>query len=258
MSDGKDILSFNPNKKGVLFIVKKMNVLQKLTRIFIAPADVIHEIKEKPEFLLPFLYVFIIKAITGVLQRPMGELQQEEMVRLSIERYGVNLFSTSNAGISTNQSFWIGILLLPITLWIGWLIGSFFVWIISKIIKGKSTYQQVLSLLIHISMLTATVTLLVTPIDLLLQNSTTIFGLSILYPSGDMTSFIYNALNLMTLPSIWGAALTGIGLSIINEFSQKKGYIVAIILYIITILLGAGSVSMSFWILDIVTKQGLM
>jgi len=239
-------------------VKKPMNIFQKVIKVFVAPSEVLQDIKGNPRILLPFIYVLVITALTTILQKPMIELQQQEISYLSLERYGVDMLSLSEKGLVKNQSFWVSIFSIPITIWVGWLISSLFLLILSKIFKGKSTYKQLLSLVIHTGVLTSTLFLIATPIDLLLGRSSTVFSLSILYPGGNMTSFLYNVLSAMTLFSIWAVIFQGMGLYILNEFTKKKGYITATLIYIGKILFAAGAASMTFWMFDILYKQGMM
>ncbi|NLL70544.1 MAG: YIP1 family protein [Epulopiscium sp.] len=239
-------------------VKKPMNLFQKIIKIFVAPNEVLQDIKESPRILIPFFYVFVITILTTILQKPMIELQQQEISYLSLERYGVDMLSLSGKGLTNNQSFWISLFSIPVGVWLGWLISSVILLMVSKILKGKSTYKQLLSLVIHTAMLTSTLVLIVTPIDLFLGRSSTVFSLAVLYPGGNMTSFVYNLLSVMTLFSIWAVIFQGMGLYILNEFSKKKGYITAIFLYIGKILFAAGAASMTFWMFDILYKQGIM
>lgn len=235
---------------------KTMNFFQKLIKIFTVPSEVIQDIKESPKFILPFIYVFVVTVITKIIQRPMIELQQQEIQNLYLERYGVDIFSLSQKGLINSNSIVTNVFGSLIGLWVVWLISSVFLLIVSKILKGKSTYKQLLSLVIHAGMLTSTLTLIATPVDLLLNRSSTVFSLSVLYPGGNMTSFLYNILSAMTLFSIWAVIFKGMGLYILNDFSKKKGYLASVFLYIFSILFAAGSASMSFWIFDMLYRQG--
>jgi hypothetical protein len=235
---------------------KPMNFFQKLIKIFTAPSEVLQDIKESPKFLFPFIYVFVVTVITKILQRPMIELQQQEIQNLYLEKYGVDIFSLSQKGLMNSNSIVVNIFGTLIGLWVAWLISSAFLLLISKILKGEATYKQLLSLVIHAGMLTSTLILITTPIDLILNSSSTVFSLSVLYPGGNMTSFLYNILNSMTLFSIWAVILKGMGLYILNDFSKRKGYLTSIFSYIVSTFFAAGSASVSFWIIDMLYRQG--
>lgn len=234
---------------------KPMNFFQRLAKVFVAPSEVLQNIKGNPKFTLPFLYVFVISAITSILQRPLIQLQQEELQNLYIERYGIDIFSTSQKGLLSADSILLNIFGIFLTLWITWLIGSLFLFILSKLFRGSASYKQLLSLEIHAGMLTSTLALIITPICLLLDSPATMFSLSILYPGGNITSLLYNILSAITLFSVWAAIFKGMGLYILNGFSKIKGYLISAFVYIIAILFTAVSAGMSFWIFDKIYKK---
>jgi hypothetical protein len=46
------------------------------------------------------------------------------------------------------------------------------------------------------------------------------------------------------------------GLYILNDFSKRKGYLTSIFSYIVSTFFAAGSASVSFWIIDMLYRQG--
>ncbi len=233
----------------------EMGFIEKLIGIFVNPVKVFKDIKNNPKILMPFIFVSILTIIVAYISMPLTELTQEKLSMLTLERYGVDLMQEQDTSGAISR--W-SILLAPVGVLVGWLIGSFFLWIMCKILRGKANMKQVLSLNIHVMMLTTIGTLIAAPFGLFLNTDVSVFSLAILFPNGTMESFGYNMLYTLNLLGIWGTIITAMGLAVINEFSNTKGYIASIIIYVLSILLAAASLTSTFWMYDFMQNQGML
>lgn len=238
-------------------VAQPMTFFARLKGIFISPVQIFENIKYYPKMLFPLIYASVISMITVIISMPLIQLKQDKMYSLIFEKYGVDL-SQAQSAMTGQFTIIFSVALTPVGIIIAWLIGSLFIWILSKMLKGKANIKKILSLNAHVMMLTATGTLLAAPIGLLLKTDVNVFSLAVLFPNGAIDSFMYNVLQSMELFGIWGAVITAIGLAVINDFSKAKGYITSFVIYIMTVLYSAASLTMTFWMYDLMFNKGMM
>lgn len=229
----------NSNNSREIFIEETipMTITEKIKNIFVAPAKVFENVKEVPNINGVLLIVILLTAIVTLLQYSSSmnlskEIYEKIFLQTGIKMPVISTELTIVTAISTIFTSAISVIL-------GLLVSTFFTWIIAKICGGKAKFMTTFNMLLHVTLLTSIIMLIPSLIKLITGSYIDVFSFAILI-TPDVTTFTGGLLMSITLYGIWGAILTGIGLSIINNFSKVKGYVISIIMYVFGILVAAG------------------
>ncbi|MDR0271877.1 MAG: YIP1 family protein [Clostridiales bacterium] len=234
----------------------KMNAGQRIISLLTAPGELFANVKVYPVILVPFLIILVIGLVALVPMNRVSEMQMQELSRISIENYGVDILADMNVdefGDSAMDSFLkiFTAVVLVVNVAIGPLINSliyaFGIWVLSKILRGKANFVQLFSMYMHIYVIGALGTLVISGIMMITGNYVDMTSLAALVmPQGDMSMPLFNALSAISIFSLWTTFLTFIGIKVINEFSAVKAGIITALVLLFTIGVTVGSLALTW------------
>ncbi|MFS0781632.1 YIP1 family protein [Bacillus sp. 1P06AnD] len=190
------------------------------------PKELFGRVRSNPKIWVPLLIISLISAVGAMLT-----IDQDGILSMISEQGGMKLSAAEKsaiAGVTTVVGI-IGGFLSPA---LGSLINSIVYMIVSKIIGASVTFKQLFSMCVHISLISALGALINGLILSVFHLSGTGWVTSISYYLGGNGDF----LNSVELFSIWGLALTAIGLQVTAGFSKKVAWGVPVALFIIGLL----------------------
>lgn len=226
---------------------KSMSFPQKAVKIFTSPVQVMKDIKDNPKVLTPLIFLSILAIFIFLLSAPITQIALSKMNSLMLEKYGISMPQTS-----TNSA--VGVIFAPVGLILGLLVGSFFLWLFSKIFGGAAKFKQIFSVNSHAMIITYIFTLISVPICVMLNTDVNPFSLAILMPNGAIDSFVYDIMYSITVFGVWQALVVAVGLYVVNDFSKTKGYLISISVYVLSIVITASSMMTPFWVQNMMHK----
>lgn len=212
---------------------KPMGIFKKILQIFISPSEVLNDVMEHPGLLMPLLYSSILMFLKQLITIPVQRINLQKLNDIYAQ-YGMPV----QTEISTAQSV-ISAVLSPVFLILSWLFVSFVLWVLVKVFKGKSSFKQMLALYAHALIILVTGSLIAAPFNLILQTDIVIFSPVAFIPNPDITSFIYLFFSNLEFFTIWTMIIVAMGISLFNNFSKKKGFIIAFLYFFSAKLLTA-------------------
>ena len=240
----------------------KMGAINRIISIFIAPGELMKNVKAYPVILVPFLVSVILGLIAVAPNQTVSQLATIEMGNISIERFGVNLFDMDaafdeygDAGtaaafdaftmITLIATAVIGPLLLS-------LIYTIFLYVFSKIARGQTTFGQMYAMCMHVYVIAALGALISAVLMSATNSLVDLTSLAaVLMPNGRMDSFAFNFLNMISVFVIWDAIVTFIGVKVINEFSGLKAGVITAILFFGGVGVASALMMTTWWLMDI-------
>lgn len=230
------------------YVVEKpavMPLTQKVINIFTSPYKVFDNLVDHPKILGALVLVCIFTVLSGLVGLPFMEKSLHN-VGMIYEQLGIDNPYTDLRGTAIQSS-----LLSPLTIILGWAMFSVFLWLSAKIFKIKLSIKKVFSLYAHTLIIQSIVAIFSSILNsYVLNTGVDIFSFAILYPTGNMSSFVYNMLLLINLPALWVNILTGLGLSRMAGKKPVNGLLATFMIYILTILILASAATMPFWALS--------
>ena len=214
-------------------------------------------IKAYPVIGIPFLLTIIISFASIPISLEVGDLSMQEMSRISIEMYGMDLTgftALQELDVYGDEESAVAPVVL-VTAMAGAvafpLIGAFFsalgLWILTKIFRGEAKLAHYFSLYIHIWVLSSIGTLIS---SWLMVNTGRFLDLTslaaVLMPEGDISMPVFNILTTISIFGIWTSVLVFLGVKYINSFSAVKAFIITIIAYAAASALGVGIIMSTF------------
>ena len=244
--------------------VLKMSAVSRLISVFVSPGELMQNIKSYPVILAPLIICIIIGAASIPFSRQWTELYMQELSHISIEMYGIDLSGwselqaadlygdTNVAGIMdaiTIGGLILGVVFGPL---IVSLISALGLWILSKILKGSSTFGQLFSAIMHIYIIYVLGAFVVYGLTVMTGNFIDMTSLaSIVMPAGNISMPIFNVLSAISVFSVWTAILTFIAVKVLNDFSGLKAGVIAVIAYAFEIAVVVGMFMFTFIMWDI-------
>jgi len=210
-----------------------------LYRVFVGPNELFEKLKNSPRVLVPYVVMGVVLVayafgVSDLLVRVQLEALQEQGTQLPS---GFSTDSLKYTGIATVVVF--GLLTPLVASWLALFIGNF-------IMAGKSTFKQLLSVMLYGEIIYVTGLLVHLPMILFKNTLLVTLSLAAVVPNPDPTSPVWVGLSKIGFFNIWEIIVVGIGLSVVFGFSRNKGYTLAVlsigllsILHVITTAVGS-------------------
>ena len=209
----------------------KMNPIERIKNLFLNPKKLMDYVEKEATITFPMLIIIIMNfLIVGLKFNDFKELVREQLqgngVEVTDKIINVTALFTP---IITVLSLVISILILSIV---------FFAF--SKVLKGKISFKQCISVVTYSSVVNVIGVILLFVISLITGSfkfSTNINIFDIL--NVDMsTSFIYTIFNYITISnilSLWQHVLIAIGITKISGINKKYVYIFTALVYLVSV-----------------------
>ena len=215
--------------------------MNKMMDIFFSPGKVFTSLREKPDWLKPFVVILLVIAIVSVLSFVLSRdtiiAQQEEMMRergLTDEQIEQAQSITGSpvimvvSGIS--GAFFTAIVLVLFTLILFLLVPLF---------RGKAQFPVILSVVCYAGLITALGAILRLILVGITKSPFANFSLAAFASSMPRTSFPFRLLMGVDLFIIWEMILVSMGIHITSEIKKENTYILVFIIWAVSLVVGA-------------------
>ncbi|MCL2422232.1 MAG: YIP1 family protein [Defluviitaleaceae bacterium] len=238
----------------------KMGIVNRLINIFVSPVELMQNIKLHPVILVPLLTAILITLVAIPISTQLVEISNRELTNISIERYGMDVFGlTADADIYGDMDNGASTFTLVTSIATALFMPPFMsfisalgLWILSKILRGSTTLGQMFSMYLHVYVLLAVASVLVSWLMVTTGNLLDVTSLAaLLMPNGNISMFSFNMLSYISIFNIWATVLTYLGVKIINDISAVKAAIITAIAFIVGAIITAGLPMLTFVMMDL-------
>lgn len=211
------------------------SALADVVKVLYEPAAVFERVRERPNFLMPFLAICAVNIAIYLINMPLMKVAMQAQI------------AQRPAGGPDPASFvWIGAIFIPVGIGIAALIGTLLLWVLVSLVGGDGKFRTLLSVWSYAVVPSVILLAIVGAVVLRIQGPEQItspqdmqpaLGLDLLVPGA--TGFMGAVLKGINPFSIWTLVLTAIGVSATHRLSKASGYVVASISFLIGLLIGA-------------------
>jgi len=213
-----------------------------ITDIYFAPSRVFNAIKEKPQWITPFIIVLIVVAATAVvtvsLTRETIVARQEEVFQergLSEEQIEQAKQFTSGPAIVISSAV-SALIFTSILLLIFALVTNLFI----PLFGGESGFKTVFSVICFSALVTVPAAILKIIMIAITKSPYVTTSLALLAPNLAKTSFVYQLLAGFDFFILWEMILVAMGISITSNLIKKNAYTLVFMIWIASIFIGVG------------------
>ena len=213
-----------------------------ITDIYFAPSRVFNAIKEKPQWITPFIIVLIVVAATAVvtvsLTRETIVARQEEVFQergLSEEQIEQAKQFTSGPAIVISSAV-SALIFTSILLLIFALVTNLFI----PLFGGESGFKTVFSVICFSALVTVPAAILKIIMIAITKSPYVTTSLALLAPNLAKTSFVYQLLAGFDFFILWEMILVAMGITITNNLIKKNAYTLVFMIWIASIFIGVG------------------
>ena len=210
--------------------------------IYFAPSKVFNTIKEKPQWIIPFIIVLVVVAVTAVvtvsLTRETIIAQQEEIFEergLSEEQIEQAKQFTSGPAVVISSAV-SAVIFTAIILLVFALVTNLFI----PLFGGDSGFKKVFSVICFSALVTVPAAILKLIMIAVTKSPYVTTSLALLVPNLAKTSFVYQLLAGFDFFILWEMILVALGISITNNVVKKNAYTLVFLIWIVSILIGTG------------------
>ena len=247
--------------------IKKMGAIQRIISLFIAPGELMRNIKAYPVVLVPFILSIVIGLASIPVTMQGQELMTRELSNISIERYGVDLMNlvigADEYGDDLAAAMDVVMMVTTVAMVIiGPLLISFFIalgiLILSKIARGNAKLGQLFSLYLHIYIISLLGALISIGLMVTTDNYLDLTSLAAVFmPGGNISMLPFNLLSGISVFSIWTAILSYLGIKILNDFSGVKAGVITLIAFLVGLAIHVGTFMSTFIMWDLAMGMGI-
>lgn len=221
----------------------------RMLRVFYAPGEAFEALSRghsKADWLVPAVLVALVtivtthqvmpiamKAGTAAMEEQLGEIPAEQ--REMMEKM---------QGVSQTA----GLISAPIMTFVALFISSALLLLLARMLGGETTYGQMLPVFAYGSLIGVIKSLVITPLMVSKQTVMVQTGLGLLMSDELLYTFFGRFVSMLELFTVWQAAVTAIGLSIVTGVSMGKAFtgIFALLLIVVAIAAAVAGLSSTF------------
>jgi hypothetical protein len=189
-----------------------------------SPVKQFERMKDRPVIWMPGLIVLILAVASATLSAILPEALQ-----LTADAAGISIEQARNIALITTSA--VSLIIFPIMI----LISAGITYLIVKIAGGTTTFKHLINFTIFIMFITSIGQIVNYGIAFAAGTDPNVTSLNGLL---GLEGKIGGALNAIEIFTIWSVILTGIGLPIVASISKRAGWIIAAILFLITLAMG--------------------
>ncbi len=215
--------------------------------IYFAPGKVFNALKEKPQWITPFIIILVVVAVTAAvtvsLTREAIVARQEEVFEergLSEEQIEQARQFTSGPAILIS-SVLSALIFTTILLLLFALVTNLFI----PVFGGESGFKKVFSVICYSALVTVPAAILKLIMIAITKSPFVTTSLALLAPNLAKNSFGYQLLAGFDFFILWEMILVAMGITITNSIAKKNAYILVFMIWIVSIFVGIGLGSIS-------------
>ena len=205
--------------------------IQRVISIFTAPTTAVEAIKEKPNYLVPMVIIWVIGIAYTLLTRDLT-MQAMDAAYASTGLSADQIAATKEqmSGLTT-VSLYVGMLIMPLLPMFKGAVSH----LLSILFSGKGSFGSTVSLVLNAYIIQMIGTAIALPIVLLTQNIGFSFSPAIILSADKIGTPIFSTLSAFNVFTIWYLAVTVIGIKKIHEVSTWKAAVIALFPFILFI-----------------------
>jgi hypothetical protein len=215
-----------------------MNIMD----IYFAPSKVFAALKEKPQWVTPFIIVLVVVALTAALtvnfSRDEIMTRQEEAMReqgRSEEEIERAMQFTSGPviflGSAISATIFTAVLMLLFALIVNLFVPLF---------GGESGFKTIFSVICFSSLVVVPSAILKLILIAITKSPYVTTSLALLAPGLAKDTFVYKLFAGFDFFIIWEMILVAFGINITNGIAKKNAYVLVFVIWIISIFVGVG------------------
>jgi hypothetical protein len=210
--------------------------------IYFAPSRVFSVLKEKPQWITPFIIILVVvaatAAVTVTLTRETIIARQEEMFEqrgMTDEQIEQAKQFTSGPAILIS-SILSGVIFTALLLLIFAVVTNLFI----PLFGGESGFKKVFSVICFSALVMVPAAILKLIMIAMTKSPFVTTSLALAVPSMAKTSFLYQLLAGFDFFALWEMILVAMGISITNSVVKKNAYILVFVIWIVSIFVSIG------------------
>jgi len=214
--------------------------MNKIADIFMSPIKVFMALKEKPEWMIPFIIVLIVVALSAALTVSMTKetiiAKQEEMMRergMTDEQIEQALKVSSGSLMVISSTIGAAVFIAIILL-----LFAFLVNLLIPVFGGTGAFRRVFSVVCFSALVMVPSALLKVILIAITRSPYVTTSLALFVPGLARDSFGYKVLAGFDFFIIWEMILVSLGISITNEIERKNAFILVFLIWIVSIFAG--------------------
>ncbi len=210
---------------------KPQNGIQRAINIIVSPTGAIESIKEKPNYMVPMVIIWVVTLIATFLMKDFKE--QLTDIALAGQGMSADQAAASKEMMSgfVTAAMYIGIVLAPL----GAIFKGGISQLFSLIFSGKGTFGTTVSLVLNAYIIQMLGTVISLPIILMTQNAGFSFSPALLLPITKYGTPFYATLSALNIFTIWYLVVSVIGIKKIHEVSTWKAAVIALAPFILMV-----------------------
>jgi hypothetical protein len=196
-----------------------------LVNIFLSPLRVFGSIKAKPTWIIPFVILLLVTAVTVYMVAPMAmEMQKQQM--MTSDKFTPEQRELAVQEMETYKG--IGSIFGAVAGTLGaaimvFLMAAVILFMGTVVFGGSAKFMALVSLVSFTGMITVLGQIIKTPLMMMKQTMDIRTSLAVFLPGSDMMSVGYTLLNSFTdVFFVWQVILTIAGVAVIYSFSNGK------------------------------------
>lgn len=206
-----------------------LNVFQRIFGIIFSPGKVMQDLEQKPRILFALILTIITPIVMIFSIFPVYQaylLNNRAAVEATYEKMNIQMSTEQIDKIIMNSSYSTPFIMAVMATAM-WFLGALVLWGAIKIIKGKGTYKQILSVTGYAAVISALGALVTIITSLIAGTFTEVSYTSLASLIPDMKgSFIYGAAKTIEVFSIWMYVVIAIGTAAVSKLDKKKVYFI--------------------------------
>jgi len=214
--------------------------MNKIIDIFTSPTKVFASLKEKPEWVIPFIIILVVVALSAALTVSMTKetiiAKQEEVMRergMTEEQIEQALKVSSGPIIVISSTIGAAVFIAIVLL-----LFAFLVNLLIPLFGGTGAFKRVFSVVCFSALIKVPSALLKVILIGITKSPYVTTSLALFVPGLAKDSFGYKVLAGFDFFIIWEMVLVSLGISITNEIERKNAYILVFIIWIASIFIG--------------------
>ncbi len=218
-----------------------MNFFSRFIGVIFSPQETFKALSEKPAWIDMLIVILIAFVLFTHLTMPYTLHDTADLMQNNVklrERLGDEGFEKALERVQnpSKESLVARVFVLtPLTIVIGFLIGSLILFVLGRLTATEGKYIQVLSAYIHANLIdkilgNALRLFLILSLKSVFQTST---SLAIFFPNMEVTSLSYAMLSQIDFFQLWLFGVLGFGLSYIFKIELKKALIISYLFWLL-------------------------
>lgn len=217
---------------------------KRLLWAFTSPGKLMTALAEKPRVLFWMIAGAIAMDIKYIIRLPLFKdmLRSQALAQAQsgmYESFGLEM-TPEMIEASLPSSVTIGLISVPPSMIIGFLVSTLIFFAIFKIMSGQGKFKAYLSVVVHANIILVLYTLLVIPISYItgsLHETPTLTSLATLLSPDQAGTPLFSILSAIDIFKIWYYAVLAIGFATVSKLKKKHVYAISAGIFLIGIII---------------------